>query len=432
MSAKSVQENVQDVHYPKTDSRYWKKRLFKNSYTINGEKREVSTWSVKIAYQGRRENFNLETSNASAAATKAAQIYKNLVSIGWKQTLDIHKPNKTLGGKSGSIGAYIAAASKVFTGSPATLREYVLSLRQIAADIGGIDRNSKDKFNYYDGSQPAWVARIDELSLSIITAEAVEKWKFKRLQGINSPLELRTRKTTVNTTLRKAKSLWSAKLVKLLIKDEQTVNPFDGVDFFERGSHRYLAKFDPEKLIQQAVKTLDGETLKAFILLIFCGLRRGEVDYLEWSSFDSVRSCINIQTTKYFRPKSEHTIGAVPVDSEVLSLLTHWRMEYPEDVFVLRSDRLPAAPSKHRRYRCEKVFSELLKWLKTNGIEDRKPLHVLRKACGDVIARKHGILSASRFLRHGSVAVTAGFYADGSGGVTLGLGEALRTEASLK
>jgi len=50
------------------------------------------------------------------------------------------------------------------------------------------------------------------------------------------------------------------------------------------------------------------------------GLRRNEIDKLEWSAFDWAKGMISIQTTKYFTPKSEGSGGNVEIDPEVIEL----------------------------------------------------------------------------------------------------------------
>src|SRR4051812_29609805 len=82
-------ENVQAVSkhsrrrkkkkWPKTDSRHWQARLFKNTFTRDGERRETSDWCVKIGHLGRRETFNLGSPNLEAAGSRALAIYRMIV-----------------------------------------------------------------------------------------------------------------------------------------------------------------------------------------------------------------------------------------------------------------------------------------------------------------------------------------------------------------
>jgi DNA-binding NarL/FixJ family response regulator len=59
---------------------YWRRRLFKNSFTRDGQRTALKGWSVKIQHQGRRRTFSLAASNREAAAREAWQIYRSIVS----------------------------------------------------------------------------------------------------------------------------------------------------------------------------------------------------------------------------------------------------------------------------------------------------------------------------------------------------------------
>jgi len=47
------------------------------------------------------------------------------------------------------------------------------------------------------------------------------------------------------------------------------------------------------------------EAYKAFLLAVGAGLRKKEIDLLEWSSFRWEENVIRIEATRYFHPKSE-------------------------------------------------------------------------------------------------------------------------------
>jgi DNA-binding NarL/FixJ family response regulator len=60
---------------------YWRRRLFKNSFTRDGQRKALKGWSVKIQYQGRRRTFTLTAANREAAAREAWRIYRKIVSV---------------------------------------------------------------------------------------------------------------------------------------------------------------------------------------------------------------------------------------------------------------------------------------------------------------------------------------------------------------
>ncbi len=93
-------------------------------------------------------------------------------------------------------------------------------------------------------------------------------------------------------------------------------SPFEGVKFERRQNMRYRSSIDIERLVHDAQAELaqtDEPAFLAFMLALTCGLRKLEIDRLQWSAFHWSENFIRIQATKYFDPKTEHSIGDVPV-----------------------------------------------------------------------------------------------------------------------
>ena len=67
----------------KRDPRYWRRRLFRNTFTYRGTRREVSHWCVKIQHLGLRKTFSLRSGAIDRAAEEALKIYKMIISRGW-------------------------------------------------------------------------------------------------------------------------------------------------------------------------------------------------------------------------------------------------------------------------------------------------------------------------------------------------------------
>jgi integrase len=96
---------------------------------------------------------------------------------------------------------------------------------------------------------------------------------------------------------------------------------------------RYRSAIDAEKLTGAATAELssdDPEAYKAFLLALGAGLRRIEIDRLEWSAFRWQHSVIRIEPTQHFDVKTEHSIGDVPVDPELLSILRGYARAHRE------------------------------------------------------------------------------------------------------
>src|SRR5713101_708652 len=68
----------------KMDPRYWRDRLFRNTFTHNGHPFQVNRWSVKIQQQGTRKTFSLRAGHRDRAAIEACQLYETIVTRGWE------------------------------------------------------------------------------------------------------------------------------------------------------------------------------------------------------------------------------------------------------------------------------------------------------------------------------------------------------------
>jgi integrase len=197
------------------------------------------------------------------------------------------------------------------------------------------------------------------------------------------------------------------RLEKLVLSDIQ--NPFAKIKLDPAQDVRYRGGVDAEELVRAAVAELEPEQLKAFLLSIGAGLRRNEVDKLEWSAFDFDAGTVHIGPTKYLHPKSEKSIGTVDLDPEILAFFRGWYARR-SSTFVLESDIAPRLWTRHPHYRCERIFKELSAWLRTHGLRSRCPIHELRKLFGSRVHEAYGLVAASQSLRHASIGITASHY----------------------
>ncbi|MBK8091512.1 MAG: tyrosine-type recombinase/integrase [Verrucomicrobiaceae bacterium] len=416
------------VRYAKSDARYWRTRIYRNSYTYKGQLRESLHWCMKIEHAGRRETLNLRTGNQAAAAQKAADIYRTLMSLGWDAVLEKCKPKPVQAPKAATVGEFITAAFAVSTARPVTLWEYAGALRQIVADVAGVRRDDRTKWGGRSGGAKAWRDKVDVLPLSCLTPDAVHAWRLATLKKVGANMAAqRAAKVTINSVIRKAACLFARKVLRHL--DRALIlpaNPFSEVEFFERQSMRYESKIDTGALIAAAREELGGdatklELWKAFVLLMFAGLRRNEVDKLRWASVDFAAGVLRIEEHEHFSPKCETSKGAVELDAEVIAMMRGWRAKEP-GLYVLRSRVAPLTDANQRHYRANRTFAALTRWLREHGVTADKALHELRKEAGSVVADKHGIFAASRFLRHSDIKLTSAHYVDKKSRVTVGLG----------
>jgi integrase len=230
--------------------------------------------------------------------------------------------------------------------------------------------------------------------------------------------------------MRQAKSLFSQKVLKHVRLALPDALPFTGVNFERRQDMRYRSGFDVEELIQAAQKELPPEQLKVFLLATMAGLRRNEIDKLEWRAFHWDRRFIRIEATPYFQPKSEDSVGDVEVDPELLRVFRGFKARASGE-FVIESDVDARVGTTYSHYRCQKHFEALTEWLRAKRVPGNKPLHTLRKEFGSQICNKFGIYLASQALRHADIAITSQHYLDKKRRVTLGLGNLLKTPKNI-
>jgi hypothetical protein len=101
-----------------------------------------------------------------------------------------------------------------------------------------------------------------------------------------------------------------------------------------------------------------------------CGLRRREIDLLEWSSFIWNEGLLRVQTTQYFEAKSEDSLADIPVEAELMELFRGWYTQ-ASGPFVIESDQEPR-PVLYNFYRAEAVFARLIQWLRQHGVSAPK------------------------------------------------------------
>jgi len=405
----------------KTHLDYWRLRIKRPFYTRNGIRHEAPNFSVELQHQGRRCNWSLLTPNRDAAAARAKEIYLYLVANGWEASIAKFRPRTIPEPKVNlSIGEYIDQIRRVTSGKGRTLEAYAKSLRKIVSDIFEISRG---------GGHTRWLEAIHSRPLSELTPARIQTWKLSFIQRAGPDrLAIRTAQNNVNSYLRCAKCLFSRQIIGEL-KEITLPNPlpFDGVAFEPRPSTKYYSRVNATELIAQARKELTEphrEPWKIFLLGIYCGLRRLEIDLLEWSAFCWDESTLRIEPTKYFHPKTEDSIGSVPIETELLELFRGYRAS-ATGAFVIESDQPPRPNTTYQYYRCKKSFQTLIGWLRTKGVDGFKPLHVLRKEYGSQLCARAGIYAASRGLRHSDISITSQFYTDSQARAVIGLGHLL-------
>jgi integrase len=433
---------------PKTHQDHWLGRLRKRTYLGPDGKTqvEVPAWQVRLKKAGRESWFNLQTSNQAAAAKKAKEIFTFLEANGWDLTLAKYKPEQGSPPRLNlTIGDFLETVEDTGYLRLRTFFNYRNCLRTIVGEAFGV-RGDESKYDYRAGGNKTWTEKIDRIRLERVVPARILTWQKTRLRKAgHSPVAIASAKRTCNSYVRCARSLFSAEILKRL-KDVKLPEPlpFKGVELFESGSQKYVSKISAQALIAAAkteLKSKDPEAYKAFLLGLFAGMRKGEIDLVEWGMIDWDNHAIKLEETEWLHLKTTDSAGEITVDPQVLSELKGF-MTPARSRFVIDSSvswkpgkkakkrtriRPPRNDSARRYYRCEPVFERLTKWLRSKGVRSNKPIHELRKEVGALIATEHGIFAASRFLRHSDITTTARHYVEHKARISVGLGKLLDT-----
>jgi integrase len=418
-------------HFSKTDIRFWQGAVFRQPYTVDGQRCLTKEWYARIQFRGKRQFFSLGTPNKAAAAAKARDIYLALVASGWEGTLARYKAAKTVvpveqGRQPCTVGEFLDEVRRTASNQQ-TVEGYAKKFRQIVSEIFELSEG-KEKHDYRQGGVSKWLGKVHSIKLAEVTPARVQQWKQSFLaKAGNDPLALRRARISVNSMLRQARSLFSIRRLRHLRLSLPNPLPFDGVDFEARQSMKYRSEIDLPKLITAATAELRDsmpEVYKVFLLAVGAGLRKKEIDLLEWPSFRWGENVIRIEPTCYFHPKSEDSIADLPVDSEVMILFRGY-YQRAKGTFVIKSGRPPLPAKPRQYYRCEQIFEHVNQWLRKHGVSGSKPLHTLRKEYGSLLTRSYGIHAASRALRHADLRTTSEHYSDSTARATPGIGRLL-------
>jgi len=424
--------------HAKSDVRYWKTRLFKHGHTKAGIRSYDSDWSVRIAHGGRREQINLRTPNAEAAAARALKIHRVVIGAGWDAALAEFKPEAKAPEPSipstvcATIGQVIEAATRLSSARRESLDTYAKALRRIATGVLGV----KGGKNGPKQGTDAWREMIDATPLDKLTPAGVLAWKNAFLKSNANPQERNSAAVTVNSLLRNSKALLSKRVRPFLEKEIVLPSPlwFESVPMEKEPSMRYHSTIDAGTILRAAMEELapaEPEVFKALILTLICGLRRSEADAMQWAQVDLEAGTLEIMDTEHRALKSADSAGKIALDAEVVALLRGFKAK-TKSPFILETPKLARSAFKEhksRTYRCDATHTTLIEWLRKNGVNGKRPIHTLRKEIGSIIATREGIFAASRYLRHSDIRITSRLYADSKTLVSAGLGVLLLSDA---
>jgi len=439
--------------HPKTKPAYWKSRVF---FPVSGRNTLGPNYCMQCRNGGKRTTFGLRTNDKDDAAKRAAEIYYDVVMLGMDAAIEKHRPKKPALEESQpsqqeaaetttTLGEWIEAAGKVFTGEPTTFGSYVRSARQIARWIQEsrstsgakpkLSKREQEKAEKEARKRYAskWAAdfrkQIDVEPITIFNRSSIQEWRkaFVEKVGTDEALKKRARISS-NSILRQAKALFAEDILDTIrgVKIPSPL-PFDKCKFYEGDDMSYISSIDPIALMKVAKNEFfesDPDVYKVLILCLGAGLRKSEVDTLTYEQVDFANSTIHMKVTTEGRRKTRGSEGLIPIHRTLLKRLKAWKRK-TRGKFVVSSAGVAEGKVWGRRYRCEAVFEKAIAWLRTHGVNTAKPLHTLRKEAGSLVTTKWDIQAAKQFLRHKSIAVTSAFYANNKSPHTVELDDTL-------
>jgi integrase len=392
---------------------YWLERIYRPTYTRDGERFEVPQWFARMQHGGRREAVGLGTNNREEGSRKAARFYQTLRSKGWDAALRELDPERSNPRSMTTIGEYLDTVKPLFTGREVTWIGYAYALRKIAMEVSGKGIDGGEK---YDPFHKPWQEKANKIKLSSLDPLSIEAWKKNVIKAAGKRrLKQLSARRNVNSFILNARTLFGKKMARRL-KDKglaMPINPFEGVDLEDQGSVKYVSTIKAKDLLHAAKTELEpchAETYKVILLALGAGLRRGEIDMLCATQLDFEDSLIRVINTDDFESKTDESEDVVYVDASLLAELKK-HLASPAG-FVINNELAPADNRTPGYYRCAETLKHATKWLVAHGVTSSKPLHALRKEFGSIINAQADIHTASQQLRHSTIKTTAAVYTD--------------------
>jgi integrase len=381
-------------------------------------------YNLRVMVRGKRRQFSTGESTKAQALDKAKAIVADLKSRGLIETIALHSRRVDEIPADPTFEEFSALYEKVMLASeypPAfqTRSRYVKSLKFMGRAL-----------------------RINRVRT--LTPDKIKRFITEYQEdGANEQREPGSVKTSLNSILRNSAALFS-RTALAGYKDHglALANPFTGLKLrrVEIKGYSPLKADILQNVWKNAVLLRDGDpthvptaactdakwkqpdwskpNIPAYLLLLLelgLGLRRHESEKAEkdWFLEDAQgRLFLEVKPTPFFTPKSKER-RVIPVAKVLYDAITPYLRK--DDPFIVPG-RTPKVYAEGKRpknlvYRCDQHHRALAWWLRVQGIQDKKPCHLLRKQFGSYVATVFGLYHAQKLLGHRSPKVTSDYYA---------------------
>jgi integrase len=394
--------------FSKRDSRYWYGKIFQQTQA-NGQ--ADANWSMRLAIGGKRRQLSLDTGNKQTAAERAAAFYSSARDEGWDAAVSAfgtrRKPTPPPPA-SATVGDVIRVIEERGTHLRQSTKLRIYSaLRVISASASGIAEYDLKATN---AAKSARRDRIDRIDLATVTPDLVRRWQRDFIAGADDDLHLACKKRSSDGTLAAFSRAWTAALAPHYADAGLTMpsNPAKSVRLFRLKTPRYKSDVDAGALVRDAKDQLSGDGYRTLVLALQFGLRRAEVDRIQWQHVDLVTGQLSVQGTEAGATKTGASERTLDISPGMAAVLAEWKEEAIGDYVVAPLAAL--RPKRWSSYRADAAFEEVLRWLRARGWDSAQPLHQLRKEFGSMVSMNFGVFEASEALGHSDVRVTAALY----------------------
>ena len=394
--------------FSKRDSRYWHQRIFKQTQA-NGQM--DACWSMRLAIGGKRRQLSLDSGNKQTAAERAAAIYATAKDDGWDAAVSAfgtrRKPTPPPPA-SATVGAVLRIIEERGTHLRQSTKIRIYSaLRVISASAAGIEEYDTRATN---AAKSARRDAIDRVPLEAVTPDLIRRWQREFIAGTDDDLHLACKKRSSDGTVSAFSRAWTAALAPHYADAGLTMppNPAKSVRLFRLKTPRYRSDVDVGALVRDAKDQLSVDGYRTLVLALQFGLRRAEMDRLQWQHVDLVTGQLSVEGTEAGATKTGASARVLDVSPGMIAVLAEWKEGAIGDYVVAPLAAL--RPKRWSSYRADVAFEEVLGWLRGRGWDSAQPLHQLRKEFGSMVSMNFGVFEASEALGHSDVRVTAALY----------------------
>lgn len=379
---------------------YWRSRLVKRR---SASGKEVSGYCVQILSHGTRKWYNTGSSNKHEAAQRVRDFWvTQLRDHGWPEKVvsgikDTEEP------KPLTVASYLKAVEASSAIAPKTLKDYARKLRTLAAHgVLHLPTSTKGR------THADWYATVDAVPLNDLTTEAVRNWRRKRIRAAGTDATaVRSAHIACNSIQRSCAALFRpviAETVGVEIPPDCAWGHGKKERLEQTRSPRYVSRIRAPEIFRDAkidLKSKHPDAYKVILLALGAGLRRSEIDRLQWDDIDASGCRIHVHSSESGTTKSLSSESAVHVAPDLITELGSRGNGW----VVCPKNNKPAKP-----YRADIAMRAATAWLRGQGVSTNCPLHTLRKEFGSVICSRGDIYAASVQLRHSSIQVTRDHY----------------------